>query len=121
MRIGNATFSDDGQSVTVRPVTVTVKAPAPTRLEPGQEIHRRFRIGRSLELHTITRPIATPCDKPGTIAVLDGVTAKGNPGREVAIWNGAEWKGGKTGRSALRITPHFWSVMAPRQPGLGDD
>lgn len=111
----NATFSADGSRVTVRPTTVTLRpseAVATFRPgsvpAPGEEHHFTLTIGKSVTLAFIRRPISTPA-REGQIAFLDGVDESGRIKREVAVFKGGEWKGGKGG-AALRIVPVMWTT-----------
>lgn len=75
----------------------------------ASERHGAVKVG-SIELRFVTRPISTP-PWEGAIGFLDGLTAKGNPGRQIAVFKDGEWRGGAGGQ-ALRITPSTWTVCA---------
>ena len=74
--------------------------------EPGTEHHLTLKIAGG-ELQFIRRPMSAPA-KDGTLAFLDGLTAKGNPSRRVALRRNGEWRI----EGAKGFQPVSWTVCA---------
>lgn len=79
------------------------------QLEPGTELHFEVRL-RSASLKFIRRPTSTQAEED-TIALLDGISEKGNQSRTASIFKNGEWRGGKHG-SELRFSLPVWKVLA---------
>ena len=72
---------------------------------------RRFSVG---PLHFLRRPMSTPAEE-GTIALLDGLTAKGNPSRRVGSFQNGKWKT----RGSAGFVPQYWITFLPQEGGHG--
>lgn len=72
---------------------------------------QRFTVGlASVPFHFVRRPISVLPEKEKTVAILDGISAKGNPCRSAGCFHDGKWWA-SAGFQKLRFEPTSWTVI----------